>query len=63
MKVEIETTIEHERVVQVFPYGETNSEHCIHGIKLRWSCEDCEELIEEWKDPTFADPIKEKSRA
>ena len=34
-----------ERLVQQFPYGETNQEHCIHGIKLRWSCDDCEDTL------------------
>lgn len=32
-----------KRIVQRFPYGENNEEHCIHGIKLRWSCETCED--------------------
>lgn len=48
MKVEIEAVIESERIVQKFPYDETNQEHCIHGIKLRWDCEKCEDAIEEY---------------
>lgn len=34
------------RLVQVFPYGEVNEEHCVHGIKLRWSCDRCEDLLD-----------------
>lgn len=51
MKVEIEAVIENERLVQKFPYGELNEEHCIHGIKLRWSCDDCEDEIENQRTP------------
>lgn len=42
-KVTIEAVIQNERMVQKFPYGELNEEHCIHGIKLRWSCDECED--------------------
>ncbi len=37
------------RIIQKFPYGEVNEEHCIHGIKLRWSCDSCE-------DETYQEP-------
>lgn len=53
MKVEIEVVIDRAwdkpRIVQKFPYGGVNTEHCVHGIKLRWSCDSCEDdlLIEE----------------
>jgi len=44
MKAMIDIANENNRFVQKFHYGETNQEHCIHGIKLRWSCEKCEEF-------------------
>jgi len=47
MKVEIDAIIEGERIIQLFPYGETNQEHCVHGIKLRWSCDKCEDELEQ----------------
>jgi hypothetical protein len=46
VKFEIEVVIEQNRLIQKFPYGETNQEHCVHGIKLRWSCDKCEEFID-----------------
>lgn len=46
-KATINAVVEHNRLIQKFPYGETNQEHCIHGIKLRWSCEGCEDELEE----------------
>lgn len=39
---EITAVIEGGRIIQLFSYGETNNEHCVHGIKLRWHCDDCE---------------------
>ena len=50
IKVTIEAVIEGGRLIQLFPYGETNQEHCIHGIKLRWSCEKCEEETQHQSD-------------
>jgi hypothetical protein len=44
VKVEITAVYENGRAIQKFPYGETNQEHCIHGIKLRWSCDDCDDF-------------------
>lgn len=52
MKVTIEADIVHDRLVQRFPYGELNEEHCIHGIKLRWSCEKCEDEVEALRSNT-----------
>lgn len=42
----INVVVENGRIIQVFPYGEKNEEHCIHGIKLRWSCGACEDETE-----------------
>lgn len=53
MKVEIEAQLINDRLVQVFTYGrekELNDQHCIHGIKLRWSCDDCEDWVIEEKN-------------
>jgi len=43
--VTIVAVIENNRLIQKFSYGETNQEHCIHGIKLRWSCGSCEDEL------------------
>lgn len=37
MKIEIDVVFDEGRLVQVFPDKEKNEEHCIHGIKLRWT--------------------------
>jgi len=49
IKIEIEAVRDNDRLIQLFDYGETNQEHCIHGIKLRWSCDKCEVFFEESK--------------
>ena len=46
MKVEIEAVIQEGRIIQKFSYGELNDQHCVHGIKLRWSCEKCEDALD-----------------
>lgn len=42
----VEVVVENKRFIQKFPYGDLQHEHCIHGIKLRWSCGDCDGAIE-----------------
>lgn len=50
MKYEIEAVIDDGRIIQKFPYGELNDQCCVHGIKLRWSCDTCEDEIEDKKE-------------
>lgn len=47
MFVEIKAKIEDKRIVQVFQDKTTNQEFCVHGIKLRWGCDECEDTIYE----------------
>lgn len=34
------------RLIQIFDNGDVCDEWCIHGIKLRWSCDKCENIYE-----------------
>lgn len=39
------------RLVQRFDANEICEEWCVHGVKLRWSCNKCEEyLISFWSE-------------
>lgn len=50
--VAIQAFVENGRLVQLYPTGEENDQCCIHGIKLRWSCDDCEEMTAQLNPPT-----------
>lgn len=51
VQVTIKAIIEDGRLIQKYPTGEKNDQCCIHGIKLRWSCDECEEYICEYETP------------
>lgn len=44
-KIDVECINDNERLILKSLFEDDSHENCIHGIKLRWSCDECEDFF------------------